>query len=115
LGALALHGKARRDEQNKFIWPGFGDNLRVLRWVIERCRDAGDAQETPIGYLPTPAGLNGGGLNVSQSDLGQLLSIDREGWRQNLKSQSDYFDTFGDHLPAAIKAEHEALGKRLKS
>ena len=105
----------RRNEQNKFIWPGFGDNLRVLRWVIERCRGGGAAQETAIGYLPTAAALNGGGLNVSQSDLGQLLSIDREGWRQNLRSQSDYFDTFGDHLPRAIKDEHEALAKRLKS
>jgi phosphoenolpyruvate carboxykinase (GTP) len=105
----------RRNEQNKFIWPGFGDNLRVLRWVIERCKGGGAAQETAIGYLPTAAALNGGGLNVSQSDLGQLLSIDREGWRQNLRSQSDYFDTFGDHLPRAIKDEHEALAKRLKS
>ena len=87
----------------------------MLRWVIERCNGGGDAQETPIGYVPTATALNGGGLNVSQSELDQLLSIDREGWRQNLKSQSDYFDSFGDHLPAAIKGEHEALGKRLKS
>ena len=105
----------RRNEQNKFIWPGFGDNLRVLRWVIERCKGAGAAQETPIGYLPTAAALDGGGLKVSQSDLDQLLSIDREGWRQNLKSQSDYFASFRDHLPAAIKEEHAALAKRLKS
>ena len=104
----------RRNEQNKFIWPGFGENLRVLRWVIERCKGGGSAQETAIGYLPTAEGLNGGGLHVSQSDLDQLLSIEREGWRQNLKSQSDYFETFRDHLPSAIKEEHEALSKRLK-
>jgi len=105
----------RRNEQNKFIWPGFGENLRVLRWVIERCKGGGSAQETAIGYLPTAEGLNGGGLHVSQSDLDQLLSIEREGWRQNLKSQSDYFETFRDHLPSAIKEEHEALSKRLKA
>jgi phosphoenolpyruvate carboxykinase (GTP) len=105
----------RRNDQNRFIWPGFGDNLRVLRWIVERCKGGGAAQETAIGYLPTAAALNGGGLNVSQSDLDQLLSIDRDAWRQNLKSQSDYFDTFGDHLPAAIKEEHAALAKRLKS
>jgi phosphoenolpyruvate carboxykinase (GTP) len=105
----------RRNEQNKFIWPGFGENLRVLRWVIERCKGGGSAQETAIGYLPTAAGLNGGVLNVSQSDLDQLLSLEREGWRQNLKSQSDYFETFRDHLPSAIKEEHEALSKRLKA
>ncbi|MGH7929120.1 MAG: phosphoenolpyruvate carboxykinase domain-containing protein, partial [Candidatus Binatia bacterium] len=105
----------RRNEQNKFIWPGFGENLRVLRWVIERSKGGGAAQETAIGYVPTAASLNGGGLNVSQSDMDHLLSIDREGWKQNLKTQSEYFDTFGDHLPGGIKKEHEALGKRLKA
>jgi phosphoenolpyruvate carboxykinase (GTP) len=104
----------RRNEQNKFIWPGFGENLRVLRWVLERCHGDGKAQETPIGYVPDAASLNGGGLSLSRSDLEQLLAIDRDGWRQNLKSQSEYFATFGDHLPAGIKQEQEALAKRLK-
>jgi phosphoenolpyruvate carboxykinase (GTP) len=105
----------RRNEQNKFIWPGFGDNLRVLRWVFERCRGGGKAQETAIGYLPTAEALNGGGLKISRSDLEHLLAIDRDGWRQNLKSQAEYFNTFGDHLPAGIKQEHDALAKRLRS
>jgi phosphoenolpyruvate carboxykinase (GTP) len=104
----------RRNEQNKFIWPGFGENLRVLRWILERCRGDGKAQETPVGYVPDAASLNGGGLSLSRSDLEQLLAIDRDGWRQNLKSQSDYFATFGDHLPGGIKQEQEALAKRLK-
>ena len=105
----------RRNEQNKFIWPGFGENLRVLRWVIERSKGSGNAQETAIGYVPTAGTLNGGGLSISPSDMEQLLSVDREGWKQNLKSQSEYFESFGDHLPAGIKEEHEALGKRLKA
>jgi phosphoenolpyruvate carboxykinase (GTP) len=104
----------QRNEQGKFIWPGFGENLRVLRWVIERSKGGGEAEETPIGYVPKPAALNGGGLNVSKSDLDQLVAIDREGWRNNLKSQGEYFDTYGDHLPAGIRAEHKALANRLK-
>ena len=105
----------QRNDQGKFIWPGFGENLRVLRWVIERSKGGGVADETAIGYVPKPSVLNGGGLNVSKDDVNQLVAIDREGWKNNLKSQGDYFDTFGDHLPAGIKEEHRALAKRLKA
>jgi phosphoenolpyruvate carboxykinase (GTP) len=104
-----------RNDRGKFIWPGFGDNLRVLRWVIERSKGGGDAEETPIGYVPKPSSLNGDGLKISKSDLKQLVKIDREGWKNNLKSQSEYFDKFGDHLPAGIKEEHNALAARLKA
>ena len=104
----------QRNDQGKFIWPGFGENLRVIRWVIERCKGGGEAEETPIGYMPKVSALNGGDLKVSKSDLNQLVAIDREGWKSNLKSQGEYFDNFGDHLPAGIKEEHKALANRLK-
>ena len=104
----------QRNDQGKFIWPGFGENLRVIRWVIERCKGGGEAEETPIGYVPKVSALNGGDLKVSKSDLNQLVAIDREGWKSNLKSQGEYFDNFGDHLPAGIKEEHRALTNRLK-
>jgi phosphoenolpyruvate carboxykinase (GTP) len=104
----------QRNEQGKFIWPGFGENLRVLRWVVERCKGGGEAEETPIGYVPKLSALNGGDLKVSKSDLNQLVAIDREGWKSNLRSQGEYFDDFGDHLPAGIKEEHRALANRLK-
>ena len=104
----------QRNDQGKFIWPGFGENLRVLRWVIERSKGDGDANETPIGLVPKAAALNGGHLNISKADLDQLVAVDRDGWKSNLKSQGDYFDTFGDHLPAGIKEEHKALASRLK-
>jgi phosphoenolpyruvate carboxykinase (GTP) len=104
----------QRNEQGKFIWPGFGENLRVIRWVIERCKGAGDAEETAIGYVPKVGALNGGDLKVSKSDLNQLVAVDRDGWKNNLRSQGEYFDTFGDHLPAGIKEEHRALASRLK-
>ncbi len=105
----------RRDEQGKFLWPGFGQNLRVLRWVIERSKGGGQAEETPLGYVPKASNLNSNDFHVSQSDLNQLFAIDREGWKQNLKSQGEYFDKFGDHLPAGIKEEHKALAARLKA
>ncbi|HEY1232322.1 MAG TPA: phosphoenolpyruvate carboxykinase (GTP) [Candidatus Binatia bacterium] len=104
----------QRNEQGKFIWPGFGENLRVLRWVIERCKGGSDAEETPIGYVPRVSALNGGDLKISKSDLNQLIAVDRDGWKNNLRSQSEYFDNFGDHLPAQIKEEHKALANRLK-
>jgi phosphoenolpyruvate carboxykinase (GTP) len=104
----------QRNDQGKFIWPGFGENLRVLRWVIERCKGGGAADETPIGYVPKAAALNGDGLKIAKSDLDQLVQVDREGWKSNLKSQAEYFDSYGDHLPAGIKEEHNALANRLK-
>jgi phosphoenolpyruvate carboxykinase (GTP) len=97
------------------VWPGFGDNLRVLRWVIERSRGGGQADETPIGYVPKASALNGDGLEISPSDLNQLVAIDREGWKNNLKGQSEFFEKFGDRLPAGIRDEHKALERRLKA
>lgn len=105
----------RRDDQGKFLWPGFGQNLRVLRWVIERSKGTGQAEETPIGYVPKASSLKSNDFNMSQADLNQIFAIDREGWKQNLKSQGEYFDKFGDHLPAGIKDEHKALAARLKA
>ncbi len=104
----------QRDERGRFLWPGFGENLRILRWIIERCKGGGAAMETPIGYVPKPTALSGDGLNVSQADLEQLVAVDRVAWRNNLKSQGDFFETFGDRLPAGIKEEHRALAERLK-
>ena len=104
----------QRNERGRFLWPGFGENLRVLRWVIERAKGGGQADETPIGYLPKASSLSGPGLKISRSDVDQLLAVDREAWKTNLKSQSDFFDTFGDHLPAGLKEEHSSLANRLK-
>src|SRR6266508_343643 len=85
--------------RGRFLWPGFGENLRVLRWVIERSKGGGQANETPIGYVPKASSLSGEGLKVSKADVDQLVFVDREAWKNNLQSQSDFFDTFGDHLP----------------
>ncbi len=105
----------QRSERGRFLWPGFGENLRVLRWVIERAKGGGQADETAIGYVPKAASLTAAGLEIAKSDVDQLVAVDREAWTNNLKSQSDFFETFGDHLPAGMKEEHRALASRLKS
>jgi phosphoenolpyruvate carboxykinase (GTP) len=105
----------QRNERGRFLWPGFGENLRVLRWIVERCKDGGQANETPIGYVPMASSLSGDGLKVPKADLDQLVAVDRAAWESNLKSQSDFFDTFGDHLPAGLREEHRALANRLKA
>jgi phosphoenolpyruvate carboxykinase (GTP) len=105
----------QRNERGRFLWPGFGENLRILRWITERCKGGGQANETPIGYVPKASSLSGEGLEISKADLDQLVAVDRGAWENNLKSQSDFFDTFGDHLPAGIKEEHKALAMRLKA
>jgi phosphoenolpyruvate carboxykinase (GTP) len=104
----------QRNERGRFLWPGFGENLRVLRWVVERSKGGGAADETPIGFVPKASSLTGDGLDVAKADVDQLVSVDRAAWKNNLKSQSDFFDTFGDHLPAGMKEEHGALANRLK-
>ncbi len=105
----------RRDEKGKFLWPGYGENLRILKWVIERCKGGGEAEKTPIGYVPTKSALDRKGLTVSADALKELLRVDREGWRVNLRSQAEFFEKFGDRLPAGIREEYEALARRLKA
>ncbi len=105
----------QRNEKGKFLWPGFGENLRVLRWVIERSKGDGQAEETAIGYVPKASSFEGDGLKISKAAMKRLLQIDREGWRTNLRSQAEFFDKFGDKLPAGIRQEHEALAGRLKA
>jgi len=105
----------RRDERGTFLWPGFGQNLRILKWVIERCKGGGEAEETPIGYVPTRSAIDRKGLDVSADALKELLRVDREGWRANLRSQAEFFEKFGDRLPAGIREEYEALARRLKA
>ena len=104
----------QRDERGGFLWPGFGENLRVLQWIIERSRDDGAADETPIGYLPKPSSIHRKGLDLPEAAMRRLLHIDRDGWRTNLRSQSEFFEKFGDRLPAGIREQHAALRQRLR-
>jgi phosphoenolpyruvate carboxykinase (GTP) len=103
----------RQDENGKFLWPGYGENLRVLKWVIDRCFDRVDAQETPIGYVPRPGDINTEGLDISEGVLKSLLGIDKGQWVQELKGLREFFEKFGDRLPKEIWDELHALEKRL--
>lgn len=103
----------RKDQNGKFLWPGYGDNCRVLKWICERVEGAGAADTTPIGYLPTKTALDVSGLQISRSDVSQLLSVDIEGWKQEAASVKEHYKQFGDRLPAGLRKELRALQKRL--
>lgn len=103
----------RQDENGKFLWPGYGENLRVLRWVIDRCFDRVSAKETPIGYVPNAGDISMEGLNINEDAMKKLFSIDKNEWKNELKGHKEFFDQFGDRLPKEIWSEYEALEKRL--
>jgi len=103
----------RTDEKGKFLWPGYGENSRVLKWIFERCDDKAHAVDTPIGRLPEPADIDTKGLDISPADLARLLSVDLEGWHEEIKSIREHFARFGTHLPDGLNKEVEALEDRL--
>ena len=104
----------RRDGDGRFLWPGFGENLRVLRWIIDRCENRVDARETPIGYLPYPTDIDTSDLDVSAQTMEALTSIDADQWRAEMASIGDYLDSYGDRLPAALRAEHQRIAAELE-
>ncbi|MGH8979336.1 MAG: phosphoenolpyruvate carboxykinase (GTP) [Acidimicrobiia bacterium] len=103
----------RKDASGKFLWPGFGENSRVLAWVFDRCDDATEATDTAIGRLPTVASLPTDGLDVPDAAVDELLSVDAVAWRTELPLIQEHYDTFGDRLPDALRAELAALDERL--
>lgn len=96
----------RRDAKGQFLWPGFGENLRVLRWIIDRCEERVGADESPIGFLPTAAAIDLTGLDVSAEALAQLLSVNTEQWQVEMDEVGKYLDSYGDRLPERLRAEH---------
>jgi phosphoenolpyruvate carboxykinase (GTP) len=103
----------RKDEEGRFLWPGFGQNARVLAWIFRRLDGAADAVETPVGLVPAPGALDTRGLDVSPEALDELLSVDEEGLRAELEQVREHLARFGDRLPGAISAQLEALEERL--
>jgi phosphoenolpyruvate carboxykinase (GTP) len=105
----------RTDERGSFIWPGFGENFRVLKWIIDRAEGKAEAVESPIGYIPNAEDINITGLEnegITLDVVKGLLSIDKESWEAEVKDSAEWFDKF-DRLPAELRAQHEALVKRL--
>lgn len=103
----------RQDEDGDFMWPGFGENLRVLRWILDRSEGRGDAVETAIGHLPTPEALDTEGLDIDPASLEQLLSVDEAQWRDEIAAIAEYLDSYGDRLPQALRSECEAVKEAL--
>ena len=104
----------RKDMHGKFLWPGYGENSRVLKWIFERLDGAADAAETPIGLLPTAASLDVEGLGLTDHQLELLLSVDPSVWKEEASLIPAAYEKFGAHLPRALWDEHEALIKRLE-
>jgi phosphoenolpyruvate carboxykinase (GTP) len=103
----------RTGDTGKFLWPGFGENLRVLRWILDRCRGAAEAKETPIGFVPTPRSLDRTGLDLTDAALDTLLRVDPAEWSEAIQTQEDFFSKFGDRLPRGIREEHDELARRI--
>jgi len=103
----------RRDPRGDFLWPGFSENSRVLKWVIERLEGRADAVETPIGYVPTPGSLDTDGLDMSEEALRAALAVDVEEWRAEIPQITEWFEKFGADLPAVLWTELDALKARL--
>lgn len=103
----------RKSAEGKFLWPGYGDNSRVLKWVCERVEGIGKAVETPIGNLPSPEAVDLKGLKLPDDNLKQLLAVDKEGWLKEVEDIGSYYTKFGAHLPAALTEQLNQLRARL--
>jgi len=104
----------RTDDEGKFIWPGFGDNMRVLMWILGRCDGTAEAEETAIGFEPKPEDINIEGLDIDRETLAGLLSVDKELWKTEAEGIREFYKKFGEKLPKELMAELEKLEKNLE-
>ncbi|QHQ61638.1 phosphoenolpyruvate carboxykinase (GTP) [Anaerocolumna sedimenticola] len=105
----------RKDKDGKWLWPGFGDNSRVLKWIVERVSGEGKAVKAPIGYMPTTDALELSGLDVSEDDMKELLKVDKDEWLKEVASIREHYAKFGEKLPKELAAQLDALESRLKA
>jgi phosphoenolpyruvate carboxykinase (GTP) len=103
----------RRDEDGSFLWPGFGDNSRVVKWVVERIEGGGEAVDTPIGRVPAPAAIDTSGLDLDADTVAKLVEVDPESWRAELPQLDEHYKAIGDTVPADLREQLTALEKRL--
>jgi phosphoenolpyruvate carboxykinase (GTP) len=104
----------RKDEAGKFVWPGFGDNSRVLKWIVERLEGHAEAVDTPIGRLPTADGIDVSGLTLKDGAAELLREVDPAVWREEAALIPAFYERFGDRLPKELWAQYEALLDRLR-
>jgi phosphoenolpyruvate carboxykinase (GTP) len=103
----------RKGADGQFLWPGYGENVRVLKWMLDRIEGRAAAAETPIGSVPTPSSLTLDGLAISRDTLGELLSVNLSDWLTEDEAAGQFFAKFGRHIPEAIAQEQKALASRL--
>ena len=103
----------RRDANGKFVWDGYGENMRVLEWIIARCENRANAVETPIGYVPTYADINWQGMDFSKEKFDVATQLNKADWEKELASQDELFDKLGSHVPEALKQARLATGERV--
>ena len=103
----------RHGDDGRFLWPGFGENARVLAWIHGRCEGTADAVDTPIGLLPAPGAIDTSGLDVPGADMAELLEVDVDAWRAEVPLIEEHLGLFGDRLPAAVRAQLGELRARL--
>jgi phosphoenolpyruvate carboxykinase (GTP) len=103
----------RKGDDGKFLWPGFGDNSRVVKWVLDRVAGHGEAVDTPIGKVPADGAIDLTGLDIDGATIAKLLHVDAEGWRQEIAQLEEHFATIGERLPDELKDELRELEKRL--
>jgi phosphoenolpyruvate carboxykinase (GTP) len=104
----------RLDDDGRFMWPGFGENLRVLEWIMDRCMNTAGSKRTPIGYVPKAQDLDLAGLNIPEETMEKLLSIDKNDWLEEIRDIEAFFKTFGSAMPQEMYSQLESLAERLK-
>jgi phosphoenolpyruvate carboxykinase (GTP) len=104
----------KTDDKGDFLWPGFSENLRVLEWIIGRCRSKVDAVQTPIGYIPNLKDIDMTGLKLPKSVMKKLFELNKHEWLAEIEDQKKFFEIFGKTFPKEILQEHKALEKRIK-
>ena len=104
----------RKDEDGHWLWPGFGENSRVLKWICERVSGEGKAVKTPIGYMPTFEAIDTKGLDVNEDDMKELLKVNKDEWLNEVTSIKEHYKNYGEKMPKELWAQLEALEKRLK-
>jgi phosphoenolpyruvate carboxykinase (GTP) len=105
----------RRDDEGRFLWPGYGDNARVLKWIVDRIRGKAGATETPIGYVPSPGALDTSGLDLPPARLAAALRCDRDEWIEALGELGEFYEQFGARIPAPIRTSHAEALRRFKA
>lgn len=105
----------RRDAEGNFVWPGFGQNMRVLEWIIDRCEGRANAVETPIGFVPTYEDLNWEGTEFTKEQFDLITNQDKDQWVTEIESHTELFNKLGERLPKALKERQAALLEAVKT